>query len=162
VQVARWKLHLELSVTGSVSGGGPLNPQQSHSLAFVPPLPRNDAIPGLQDKAQDFDSYCLLGDAFMAIQEPEKAVRAFDSALGLSPKDAGLALKCAEALVTAHDYGRAVDYYSRAIRNEPTNVRGRERLTGGCPVRKVLTVQHGRLGCTQTVTGARLDRQAAW
>jgi hypothetical protein len=39
-------------------------------------------------------------------QEPEKAVRAFDSALELSPKDGSLLLRCAAALVTAHEYQR--------------------------------------------------------
>lgn len=49
-------------------------------------------------------------------------MRAFDLALELSPKAASLALKCADALVTAHDYGRAVDYYARAVRNDPSKV----------------------------------------
>lgn len=56
-----------------------------------------------------------------------KAVRAFESALELSPKDAQLALKCAQALLTAHDYARAVDYYNRAVRNDPSKVRWRHQ-----------------------------------
>lgn len=35
------------------------------------------------------------------------------SAMGLRPKDADLALAAAQALITAHDYNRAVDYYNR-------------------------------------------------
>ena len=29
----------------------------------------------LVDKDQDYDTYCMLGEAFMQIQEPEKAVK---------------------------------------------------------------------------------------
>lgn len=75
-----------------------------------------------QDKTPDFDTYCMLGEAFLAIQEPDKAVRAFESALELNPKDAELAVKCAQALVTAHDYSGAVDYFNKAIRNDPGKV----------------------------------------
>ncbi|KAI8469287.1 MAG: intraflagellar transport protein [Monoraphidium minutum] len=83
----------------------------------------------LVDKSPDYDSYCMLGDAGAgSAQEPEKAVRAFEAALALSPKDAGLALKCGAALVTAHDYGRAVDYYNRAVRNDPSKVSSQHAL----------------------------------
>ena len=43
-----------------------------------------------QDHTPDYDSYCMLGEAFMQIQEPEKAVHAFESALELNPKDVDL------------------------------------------------------------------------
>jgi hypothetical protein len=32
----------------------------------------------LQEKTPDYDSYCLLAEAFLAIQEPEKAARAYE------------------------------------------------------------------------------------
>lgn len=44
----------------------------------------------LVDLAADYDTYCMLGEAFMQIQEPEKAVRAFESALEFTPKVRGL------------------------------------------------------------------------
>eukprot|EP00879_Flechtneria_rotunda_P025162 GHRR01026724.1.p1 GENE.GHRR01026724.1~~GHRR01026724.1.p1 ORF type:complete len:305 (+),score=118.75 GHRR01026724.1:653-1567(+) len=99
------------------------------------------------DKTPDHDSYCLLAEAFMAIQEPDKAARAFESALALRPKDADLALSAAQALIAAHDYNRAIDYYNRAIRNDPSK----------------LVLQHGlarlllRLGHTHQAT-ALLDK----
>ncbi|PNW81978.1 hypothetical protein CHLRE_06g268800v5 [Chlamydomonas reinhardtii] len=71
----------------------------------------------LVDHTPDYDSYCMLGEAFMQIQEPEKAVRAFESALEFSPKDVDLITRCARALVTSHDYQRAIDYYTKAIAN---------------------------------------------
>jgi tetratricopeptide (TPR) repeat protein len=67
----------------------------------------------VQDQAPDYDTYCMLGEAFMQIQEPEKAVRAFDSALEYNPKDAELIRKIAKALITTHDYQRAIDHYTR-------------------------------------------------
>jgi len=69
----------------------------------------------LVDQAADYDTYCMLGEAFMQILEPEKAVKAFESALEYSPKDAELTCKIARALVTTHDYQRAIDYYNKAI-----------------------------------------------
>ena len=69
----------------------------------------------LVDLAADYDTYCMLGEAFMQIQEPEKAVRAFESALEFFPKDAELMSRIARALVTTHDYQRAIDYYTKAI-----------------------------------------------
>lgn len=32
----------------------------------------------LQEKTPDYDSYCLLAEAFLAIQEPDKAARAYE------------------------------------------------------------------------------------
>ncbi|KAL6760145.1 intraflagellar transport protein [Haematococcus lacustris] len=69
----------------------------------------------------DYDSYCMLGEALMQIQEPEKASRAFESALEFSPKDAELVARVARALVTTHDYQRAIDYYNKAIANARSN-----------------------------------------
>ncbi|EFJ52945.1 hypothetical protein VOLCADRAFT_78980 [Volvox carteri f. nagariensis] len=71
----------------------------------------------LVDHTPDYDSYCMLGEAFMQIQEPEKAVRAFESALDFNPKDVDLITRCARALVTSHDYQRAIDYFTKAIAN---------------------------------------------
>jgi len=69
----------------------------------------------LADRNPDYDSYCMLGEAFLQILEPEKAVRAFENAIDISPKDTDLLTKCARALVTSHDYPRSVEFYQRAI-----------------------------------------------
>ncbi|GIL85609.1 hypothetical protein Vretimale_13293 [Volvox reticuliferus] len=71
----------------------------------------------LVDHTPDYDSYCMLGEAFMQIQEPEKAVCAFESALQYNAKDVDLITRCARALVTSHDYQRAIDYFTKAIAN---------------------------------------------
>ncbi|KAG2502129.1 hypothetical protein HYH03_000619 [Edaphochlamys debaryana] len=77
------------------------------------------------DHTPDYDSYCMLGEAFMQIQEPEKAVKSFESALEFNPKDVDLITRCARALVTSHDYQRAIDYYTKAI----ANARGAQQHT---------------------------------
>jgi len=33
---------------------------------------------GLQEKSPDYDTYCMLAEAFMAIQEPDKAARSYE------------------------------------------------------------------------------------
>eukprot|EP00955_Chlamydomonas_euryale_P019586 208442-Chlamydomonas_euryale.AAC.5 len=47
--------------------------------------------------------------------QPEKAVRAFELALEYQPKDSELIRRIARALVTTHDYSRAIDFYNKAI-----------------------------------------------
>ncbi|XP_015919309.1 tetratricopeptide repeat protein 21B isoform X1 [Parasteatoda tepidariorum] len=59
----------------------------------------------------------LLGDAFMKIQEPEKAVEAYEQALKQNPKDSDLASKIGTALVKTHNYEKAVTYYKAAIKS---------------------------------------------
>ncbi len=58
----------------------------------------------------------LLADAYMKIQEPDKAIRAFETALKLAPEDPNLPVQMGRALVATHDYARAVQYYEAAIK----------------------------------------------
>ncbi|GLC77752.1 hypothetical protein PLESTB_000959000 [Pleodorina starrii] len=71
----------------------------------------------LVDHTPNYDSNCMLGEAFMQIQEPEMAVMAFVNALVYNAKDVDLITRCARALVTSHDYQRAIDYFTKAIAN---------------------------------------------
>ncbi|XP_052258735.1 tetratricopeptide repeat protein 21B-like isoform X2 [Dreissena polymorpha] len=59
----------------------------------------------------------LLGDAYMSIQEPEKAIEVYESALKKNPKDGTLASKIGQALVKTHNYGKAINYYEAALRS---------------------------------------------
>ncbi|GMH34337.1 hypothetical protein BSKO_02171 [Bryopsis sp. KO-2023] len=77
----------------------------------------------LSERCPGFDTNLMLGEALMHIQEPEKAILAFESALELNPKDSDLACKIGQALVTTHEYQRAVDFYNKAIRNNPMHLR---------------------------------------
>ncbi|XP_026769717.3 tetratricopeptide repeat protein 21B [Pangasianodon hypophthalmus] len=60
-------------------------------------------------------SNVLLGDAFMKIQEPEKAIEVYQEAVKMAPNDATLAKKIGQALVRIHQYEKAVNYYETAL-----------------------------------------------
>ena len=61
-------------------------------------------------------SHVLLGDAWMRVQEPDKAIASYKDALKANPEDPGLPLIIGRALVKTHDYHRAIQYYEDAVR----------------------------------------------
>eukprot|EP01065_Artemidia_motanka_P029688 TRINITY_DN35779_c0_g1_i1.p1 TRINITY_DN35779_c0_g1~~TRINITY_DN35779_c0_g1_i1.p1 ORF type:complete len:1373 (+),score=488.22 TRINITY_DN35779_c0_g1_i1:98-4120(+) len=64
-------------------------------------------------------SYLFLGEAYMSIQEPEKAIAAFKKARQMDQSDAEMAVKIGRAHVTTHDYKEAISYYKGAVQAEP-------------------------------------------
>ncbi|XP_057410082.1 tetratricopeptide repeat protein 21A isoform X2 [Balaenoptera acutorostrata] len=56
----------------------------------------------------------LLGDAFMNIQEPEKALEVYDEAYRKNPHDASLISRIGQAYVKTHQYTKAINYYEAA------------------------------------------------
>ncbi|XP_026858776.2 tetratricopeptide repeat protein 21B [Electrophorus electricus] len=64
-------------------------------------------------------SYVLLADAFMKIQEPEKAIEVYQEAVQMAPKDAMFAKKIGQALVKTHQYDKAVNYYETVLSTSP-------------------------------------------
>ncbi|KAM4731833.1 tetratricopeptide repeat protein 21B [Anableps anableps] len=66
-------------------------------------------------------TYLLLGDAYMNIQEPEKAIEVYEQALKKNPKDGALASKIGKALVKTHNYAKAITYYEAALKTEQQN-----------------------------------------
>lgn len=64
------------------------------------------------------ESYLMLGDAYMSIQEPEEAIDAFKMALRKNPTDPILASKLGRAYVKTHQYNKAINYYKEATMNE--------------------------------------------
>ena len=65
-------------------------------------------------------SYIMLGEAYMTVMEPEKAIAAFDHALAKSPNDAALASRIGNVLVTTHAYTKAIEYYQDAVATDPS------------------------------------------
>lgn len=61
------------------------------------------------------ESYLMLGDAFMSIQEPDEAIDAYKKALKQNPRDPLLASKLGRAYVKTHQYKKAITYYKEAI-----------------------------------------------
>ena len=51
-------------------------------------------------------SALLLGDAYISILEPEKAIEVYETALKKNPRDATLASKIGQALVRTHHYNK--------------------------------------------------------
>lgn len=57
----------------------------------------------------------MLGDAYLAIQEPERAIEAFELSLQTNPSDKSLIRKMGRALVRTHQYTKAISYYREAV-----------------------------------------------
>lgn len=66
------------------------------------------------------DNYIMLGDAYMNIQEPDKAVDAYKQAVMQDPNDPELASKLGRSYVKTHQYKRAISYYKEALAS-PSN-----------------------------------------
>lgn len=76
----------------------------------------------IADKEPSVKNLITLGEAFMQIQDPARAISAYENALRLNPRDGQLPSKIGKALISTHDFHRAVDYYERSVRNDPTNL----------------------------------------
>jgi len=82
----------------------------------------------LVDACPTTGSYLFLGEAYMSIQEPEKAIAAFKKARQMDPGDAEMAVKIGRAHVTTHDYGEAITYYKGAVQADPNRLSLRHDL----------------------------------
>ena len=60
----------------------------------------------------------MLGDAYVSIQERDRAVEAYEQALKCNLCEATLACKMGMALVKTHQYGNAINYYKEAVKGE--------------------------------------------
>ena len=60
----------------------------------------------LSQKLPNVQSALMLGEAYMTIQEPEKAVEVFEETLKRNPKVKLLASKIGQALIKAHNYNK--------------------------------------------------------
>ncbi|XP_071548285.1 tetratricopeptide repeat protein 21B-like [Panulirus ornatus] len=66
-------------------------------------------------------SFLMLGDAYMSIQEPDRAIEVYEQALKRNPRDPVLACRMGMALVKTHQYGKAINYYKEAIKTGSNN-----------------------------------------
>eukprot|EP01063_Lacrimia_lanifica_P030925 TRINITY_DN5002_c0_g1_i1.p1 TRINITY_DN5002_c0_g1~~TRINITY_DN5002_c0_g1_i1.p1 ORF type:complete len:1347 (+),score=658.12 TRINITY_DN5002_c0_g1_i1:120-4160(+) len=73
-------------------------------------------------------SYMFLGEAYMSIQEPEKAIEAYEKARAMDPNDAEMASRIGRAFITTHDYAKAIQYYKNAVKTEPNKLALRHDL----------------------------------
>ena len=55
---------------------------------------------------------------FYKLQEPERALEIYEEARKRNPRDTQLAAKMGQALQKTHQYGKAINYYREAVKNE--------------------------------------------
>ncbi|EUB62957.1 Tetratricopeptide repeat protein [Echinococcus granulosus] len=60
-------------------------------------------------------AHLLLGDAYLRVEQPERAIEVYESVLRWEPGDLRVASKMGEALVMTHEFERAVLYYESAL-----------------------------------------------
>ncbi|XP_012141012.1 tetratricopeptide repeat protein 21B isoform X2 [Megachile rotundata] len=67
-------------------------------------------------------TYSMLGDAYISIQEPERAIEAYEQALKQNPLNkVYIASKLGKALVKTHQYTKAINYYRDIMKQENFN-----------------------------------------
>ncbi|XP_061925811.1 tetratricopeptide repeat protein 21B-like isoform X4 [Entelurus aequoreus] len=68
------------------------------------------------DKLPSAHTYVLLGEAYMHILEPEKAIEIYEHALEKNPYDGALVSKFGKLLVKTHYFHKAIHYYEAALK----------------------------------------------
>jgi len=125
--LARGNTNEALSLLGGIKSNQPYYFQARHKMADIHLRVRKDkrayaqVFRQLVEQNPDPQSLTLLGDAYMAIQEPDKAIEVYEQAMKKNPRDAQLACKTGRALVQTHQYGKAGNYYREAARNDQSS-----------------------------------------
>ncbi|KAK1171978.1 tetratricopeptide repeat protein 21B-like isoform X1 [Acipenser oxyrinchus oxyrinchus] len=111
-----------LSVLRNITPTHPYYTEAKEKMADIYLHKRNDkrlyigCYRELWDRVPGAHSSLLLGDAYMKIQEPEKAIEMYEQALKKNTRDAVLASRTGQALVKTHQYNKAINYYEAALK----------------------------------------------
>jgi len=70
----------------------------------------------------NFENYKKYGDALLDIQEPDKAIEAYNEALKIDPNNQNIVRLIGKALSITHSYQKAFTYYSDATARFPKNL----------------------------------------
>ncbi|XP_017846384.1 tetratricopeptide repeat protein 21B-like [Drosophila busckii] len=62
-------------------------------------------------------SFLMLGEAYLSIQEIDKAIDAYGRAFKMNPLNSLLASKLGRAYVKSHQYAKALRYYNEVVKN---------------------------------------------
>ena len=82
----------------------------------------------LVDECKSFDTYMILGDAYMKVHAPEDAIETYQHALTLNPKDENLVVKIGDTLISIHEFGKAVLHFETFIQRSEDNLSVRLKL----------------------------------
>ena len=74
----------------------------------------------LVELAPDFKSWGLLGDAYMNINDPEKAVDAYEQSTRYGTDDS-ISVKIGKAIVKTLDFPRAIRFYEQIVSTQKVN-----------------------------------------
>jgi tetratricopeptide repeat protein 21B len=71
-----------------------------------------------------------LGDAFIKIQEPEKGIKMYQQALDQADnnEDVELVMKVGKAMITTHEYGKAIEYFQTILEKNPDLIQIRRQF----------------------------------
>lgn len=82
----------------------------------------------LVENCPNAETYVMLGDAYMSIQETELAIDAYEQALKLNSKDNNLVCKMGKALVKTHHFTKAINFYKESVRIQKPRTRKPEAI----------------------------------
>lgn len=112
-----------LGLLGNIQCGEPYYVQAKTKMAEIYMMKKKDRLAFAQcfkelvDNCPGPESYLMLGEAYMSIQEPDKALEAYKAALKERPNDAVIAREMGRAYVKTHHYAKAIAYYKEATKN---------------------------------------------
>ncbi|XP_031631527.1 tetratricopeptide repeat protein 21B-like [Contarinia nasturtii] len=124
IALQQGKIDKVLHYLKNIQPGQPYYMQAKNKLAYVYLNHKKDRIlfaqcfKELVEYMPGPESYLMLGDAYMSIQEPEEAINAFKMALRQNPSDPLLASKLGRAYVKTHQYNKAIAYYKEATMHD--------------------------------------------
>ena len=70
----------------------------------------------------NFENFKKYGDALLEIQEPEKAIEAYNEALTYDPNNQNIVRLIGKAMSITHNYQKAFNFYDEFISKYPTNL----------------------------------------
>lgn len=115
-----------MSILRAVGQASPNYTRAKRMLADLYLTHRNDrrlfceCYEELARSAPSVSTLVALGEAYLSVQEPEKAIPAFERARERAPHDTALAVRIGRAHASTHDYLRAVEYYEGALARDPS------------------------------------------
>lgn len=123
MMLSQGNVELALNLLGNIQYGEPYYVQAKTKMANIHLQHKKDRLAFAQcfrelvDNCPGAESYIMLGDAYMSIQDPDRALEAYKAALKQSPRDAVIARQLGRAYVKTHQFAKAIGYYKEATKN---------------------------------------------